>query len=101
MDGEGGVVNHLVGGCPCLGVGVGQVIDVARGRGGLQGRLLEAPALLPVGSGRLVDDRPLGISKLWKQELVSPCQAEGDNCQQKQHHRNQPNAKTQENPTSS
>ena len=35
VDGEGGVVDHLVGSCPCLGVGVGQVIDVARGKGGL------------------------------------------------------------------
>ena len=98
VDGEGGVVDHLVGGCPCLGVGVGQVIDVARRKGRLQGRLLEAPALLPVRSGCLVDDRPLRISKLWKQELVaSPCQAEDDDCQQEQDHRHQPNHKTQEN----
>ena len=40
VDGEGGVVNHLVGDCPCLRVCVGQVIDVARWEGRLEWGLL-------------------------------------------------------------
>ena len=59
MDGEGGVVDHLVGSRPGLGVGVGEVVDVVRGDGWLEGRLLKTPTLLPVGSCGLVDDRPL------------------------------------------
>ena len=59
MDGEGGVVDHLVGSRPGLGVGVGEVVDVVRGEGRLEGRLLKAPTLFPVGSCGLVDDRPL------------------------------------------
>ena len=59
MDGEGGVVDHLVGSRPGLGVGVGEVVDVVRGEGGLEGRLLKTPTLLPEGSRGLVDDRPL------------------------------------------
>ena len=55
MDWERGVVDHLVGSRPGLGVGVGEVVDVVRG----EGRLLKTPGLFPVGSCGLVDDRPL------------------------------------------
>ena len=56
MDWEGGVVDHLVGSRPGLGVCVGEVVDVVRGERRLEGRLLKAPTLLPVWSCSLVDD---------------------------------------------
>ena len=59
VDGKGGVVDHLVGSRPGLGVGVGEVVDVVRGERRLEGRLLKTPTLFPVGSCCLVDDRPL------------------------------------------